>query len=93
MLVRTDSSAAIHRMAACSMHNTLHIYYKFTWTRTQADAKSVFSGRALRLHVTIETSSAVPSGVLLGSHVRKLADSRRARCILKREQDQHPAHL
>jgi hypothetical protein len=31
--------------------------------------------------------------VLLGSQVRKLADSRRGRCILKLEQDQHPAHL
>ena len=26
MLVRTDSSAAIHRIAACSMHNTPQIY-------------------------------------------------------------------
>merc|ERR1740133_875612 len=49
------------------MHNTLQIYYKFTtWTRTQANAKSVFSGRALRLHVTIETSFGWPLGRPLG---------------------------
>ena len=58
---QTLARGHIHRMAACSMHNTLYIYYKFTWTRTQADAKSVFSGRALRLHVTIETSFGCPS--------------------------------
>ena len=50
---QTLARGHIHRMAACSMHNTLYIYYKFTWTRTQANAKSVFSGRALRLQVMI----------------------------------------
>ena len=98
------------------MHRTLPIYFKLTWTRTQANAKSVFSlfsGRALRLHVTIETSFGWPLGRPLGLtklwpiHVESGASSSSSKisirlisdvgtspaCLLKLEQDQHPAHL
>ena len=78
-MVRTE--ARPYTGLSHAQHSTNLLY--ITWTRTQANAKSVFSGRALRLQVMIETSFGWPLGLPLAwAQVRKLADSRRGRCIL-----------
>ena len=76
------------------MHRTLPIYFKLTWTRTQANAKAVFSLQWQGVASSRDDRDVLRLAPRASSWAHKaVADSRRERCILKLEQDQHPAHL
>ena len=104
MLVRTDSSAAIHRIAACSMHNT-HASERQISLQWQGLASSRDDRDVLRLaprasswahkseswpiHVERDASSSLSK-----ISIRLISDvGTNQAFLLKLEQDQHPAHL